>query len=110
VIELAHVRDDATLPLAQTGVELLVELRGDEHADAPGAAIGTYLVPKALDHLGIGTTMIIAAVITLIGAVVSLAWAPETRGLTLGETAALPDVTTSTVRSGRFGSPEMPST
>jgi threonine dehydratase len=34
VIELAHVRDDATLPLAQRGVELLVELRGDEHADA----------------------------------------------------------------------------
>jgi threonine dehydratase len=34
VIELAHVRDDATLPLAQTGVELLVELRGSEHAEA----------------------------------------------------------------------------
>jgi hypothetical protein len=34
VIELAHVRDDATPPLAQTGVELLVELRGNEHADA----------------------------------------------------------------------------
>jgi threonine dehydratase len=34
VVELSHVRDDATLPLAQTGVELLVELRGDEHADA----------------------------------------------------------------------------
>jgi threonine dehydratase len=34
VIELSHVRDDATLPLTQTGVELLVELRGIEHADA----------------------------------------------------------------------------
>jgi threonine dehydratase len=34
VIELSHVRDDARLPLAQTGVELLLELRGDEHADA----------------------------------------------------------------------------
>jgi threonine dehydratase len=33
VIELSHVRDDATLPLAQTGVELLVELRGTAHAD-----------------------------------------------------------------------------
>jgi threonine dehydratase len=33
VIELSHVRDDAGLPLAQTGVELLLELRGDEHAD-----------------------------------------------------------------------------
>ena len=54
-----------------------------------GAAIGTYLVPQALSHIGIGPTMIIAAVITLIGAGVSVAWAPETRGLTLGESAAL---------------------
>ena len=33
VIELSHVRDDPTLPLAETGVELLLELRGDDHAD-----------------------------------------------------------------------------
>ena len=33
--------------------------------------------------------VIIAAVVTLIGAGVSVAWAPETRGLTLGESAAL---------------------
>lgn len=32
VIELSHARDDAHLPLAQTGVELLLELRGEEHA------------------------------------------------------------------------------
>ena len=32
VIELEHVRDDPDLPLAETGVELLVELRDDEHA------------------------------------------------------------------------------
>jgi MFS transporter, putative metabolite transport protein len=54
-----------------------------------GAATGTYLVPEALSHIGIGPTMIIAAVITLIGAGVSVAWAPETRGLTLGQCAAL---------------------
>jgi putative MFS transporter len=54
-----------------------------------GAAIGTYLVPQALSHIGIGPTMITAAVITLVGAGVSVAWAPETRGLTLGESAAL---------------------
>ena len=54
-----------------------------------GAAIGTYLVPQALSHIGVGPTMIIAAVITLVGAGVSVAWAPETRGLTLGESAAL---------------------
>jgi putative MFS transporter len=63
-----------------------------------GAAIGTYLVPEALSHIGIGPTMIIAAVITLIGAGVSVAWAPETRGLTLAESAALVDKTTA--RSG----------
>lgn len=34
VIELAHARGDANLPLAQTGVELLLELRSDGHADA----------------------------------------------------------------------------
>jgi threonine dehydratase len=34
VIDVSHVRDDATLPLAQTGVELLLELRGTAHADA----------------------------------------------------------------------------
>lgn len=31
-----------------------------------GAAIGTFLVPLSLNHLGIGTTMLIAAAITLI--------------------------------------------
>jgi putative MFS transporter len=75
-----------------------------------GAAIGTYLVPKALDHLGIGTTMIVAAVITLVGAAVSVAWAPETRGLTLGECAGLGDAATSTIRSRRFRSPALPPT
>jgi len=70
-----------------------------------GAAIGTYLVPQALTHLGIGTTMIVAAAITLVGAVVSLAWAPETRGRTLGESSALPDTP---VASRRFSTtPQM---
>jgi putative MFS transporter len=73
-----------------------------------GAAIGTYLVPKALTYLGIGPTMIIAAVITLVGAVVSLAWAPETRGMTLAESAALPDAAPSTIRPQRAGLPGLP--
>ncbi|WP_320537177.1 MFS transporter [Pseudarthrobacter sp. IC2-21] len=54
-----------------------------------GAAVGTYLVPVALGTLGIGTTMVIAGVVTLLGLAVSLAWAPETRGKTLGEAAKL---------------------
>jgi putative MFS transporter len=66
-----------------------------------GAAVGTYLVPLALTTLGIGTTMIIAGVVTLIGMVVSMAWAPETRGMTLGEAAALPGKATTTASLGQ---------
>ncbi|MEU9450911.1 MFS transporter [Streptomyces sp. NPDC048277] len=55
-----------------------------------GAAVGTYLVPMALTDWGIGGTMIAAAVINAVGAVVSVFWAPETRGMALHEAAALP--------------------
>ncbi|MFP1624224.1 MFS transporter [Streptomyces sp. 5K101] len=55
-----------------------------------GAAAGTFLLPISLSKLGIGTTMLIGAGITLLGWVVSLAWAEETRGRTLAETSALP--------------------
>ncbi|WP_030179969.1 MFS transporter [Streptomyces sp. NRRL S-813] len=55
-----------------------------------GAAAGTYLLPISLDRLGIGTTMLIGAGITLMGWVVSFLWAEETRGRTLAETSALP--------------------
>ncbi|MEV0703578.1 MFS transporter [Saccharopolyspora sp. NPDC050389] len=54
-----------------------------------GAAVGTYLVPISLSGLGIGPTMIIGAVITLLGALVSVAWAPETRNMTLEQSASL---------------------
>ncbi|MEU1180909.1 MFS transporter [Streptomyces sp. NPDC005820] len=54
-----------------------------------GAAVGTYLVPMALTGWGIGGTMIAAAVINVVGAVVSVVWAPETRGMALHEAAAL---------------------
>ena len=56
-------------------------------------SLGSILSNKlrsALTTLGIGTTMIIAGIVTLIGMGVSMAWAPETRGMTLGEAAALP--------------------
>jgi putative MFS transporter len=56
-----------------------------------GAATGTFLVPLSLNSLGIGTTMLIAAGITLIGAVIAVLWAPETRGMCLTESAALDD-------------------
>lgn len=54
-----------------------------------GAAIGTYLVPVSLTHLGTAWTMIVGAIITFVGAGVSILWAPETRGLTLGECASI---------------------
>lgn len=54
-----------------------------------GAAVGTYLVPVALTGWGIGGTMLAAAAISLIGALVSILWAPETRGLALHESASL---------------------
>ncbi|MFE5707356.1 MFS transporter [Rhodococcus koreensis] len=54
-----------------------------------GAAIGTFLIPLSLIHLGTSTTMLIAAGVTLVGLVVSIIWAPETRGLDLTESAAL---------------------
>ncbi|POX48514.1 MFS transporter [Streptomyces sp. Ru71] len=65
-----------------------------------GAAAGTYLLPISLDRLGIGTTMLIGAGITLVGWLVSVAWAEETRGRTLAETSALPG------RSRRSSAPE----
>lgn len=54
-----------------------------------GAAVGTWLVPISLDSLGIANTMFAAAAVTMLGLVVSLALAPETRSLSLQEAASL---------------------
>lgn len=54
-----------------------------------GAAIGTWLVPISLQNLGIANTMFAAAAVTMVGLVVSLALAPETRSLSLQEAASL---------------------
>jgi hypothetical protein len=51
VIELAHARDDADLPLAQTGVELLLDLRGDDHVDALAERLGAAGYPV---RVGVG--------------------------------------------------------
>ncbi|MCX3059422.1 MFS transporter [Streptomyces beihaiensis] len=55
-----------------------------------GAAVGTFLLPISLTGLGVGTTMLIGAGITLVGWVVSVAWAEETKGRTLAESSGLP--------------------
>ena len=54
-----------------------------------GAAVGTYLAPFSLDALGIGATMLIAAIITFVGFAISLRWAPETVSLGLDQSSAL---------------------
>ncbi|MFF2810381.1 MFS transporter [Streptomyces sp. NPDC058000] len=48
-----------------------------------GSAIGTFLLPVSLGSFGFAPTMIALAVILLIGALVSLLWAPETSGAAL---------------------------
>ena len=48
-----------------------------------GSAIGTGLLPLAIVHYGMPATTAILAVILIIGALVSIAWAPETKALTL---------------------------
>ncbi|OZF07734.1 MFS transporter [Rhodococcus sp. 15-1154-1] len=54
-----------------------------------GAAAGTFLVPVALERYGISATMYAACAITVIGMLVSIGWAPETRGMKLSESSSL---------------------
>lgn len=52
-----------------------------------GAAAGTFILPLTMEGLGVGTTMLLAAGISLIGGIVSQIMAPETKGLLLSETS-----------------------
>lgn len=54
-----------------------------------GAAVGTYLLPYGLEHLGLGPTMLMGAGITAAGLLVCIAWAPETKGRSLTEAAGV---------------------
>ncbi|MFU8927020.1 MFS transporter [Acinetobacter puyangensis] len=54
-----------------------------------GAGIGTFLVPISLETIGIGNTMYVAALVTLVGLIVSIAWAPETKSKDLSQASAL---------------------
>ncbi|WP_223838438.1 MFS transporter [Saccharopolyspora pogona] len=53
-----------------------------------GAAAGTFLVPLAISGLGIDFAMLAGAAITAFGLLVSILWAPETKGRPLSETSA----------------------
>ncbi len=54
-----------------------------------GSAAGTWLVPMSLLHLGINNTMLIAAVVSVVGLIVSVWLAPETKGMSLERAASL---------------------
>lgn len=54
-----------------------------------GAAIGTFLLPIGMQWYGAHTVTLITAAVAGIGLVVSIAWAPETRGLTLTAAATV---------------------
>jgi putative MFS transporter len=51
-----------------------------------GAAVGTFLLPLSLAHLGNRLSMLFGALVLLVGLVVSVAWAPETRHTPLDDT------------------------
>ncbi|MDP4159952.1 MAG: MFS transporter [Bacillota bacterium] len=54
-----------------------------------GAAIGTFALPYLLKSIGVGTTMVIMAVITFVGLIVCVGLAPETKGLTLSQASSI---------------------
>lgn len=54
-----------------------------------GAAMGTYLVPISLNSIGIGNTMLAAFGVSMVGMVVAILMAPETRSLDLQQAASL---------------------
>ncbi|MED1472143.1 MFS transporter [Bacillus salipaludis] len=50
-----------------------------------GSAIGTFLLPISVSSFGMTTSMVVMSIILLIGTVVSIFWAPETKSLGLNE-------------------------
>ncbi|MEV6059960.1 MFS transporter [Nocardia asteroides] len=52
-----------------------------------GAGMGTFLLPWSIAHLGMSTSMVVAAAIAFVGAALSQWLAPETAGRTLAVTS-----------------------
>lgn len=52
-----------------------------------GSAVGTFLLPISITTLGFHATMFALAGVLLLGMIVSIAWAPETKHLTLNQAA-----------------------
>lgn len=53
-----------------------------------GTVVSIYILPSFMRDYGTGPTMIAGAVISAIGWLVSVIWAPETKGLSLSETGS----------------------
>lgn len=54
-----------------------------------GAAIGTFLMPIGMTYWGTNSIILVAAAVCAIGLIVSVLYAPETKGLSLTEAAAV---------------------
>lgn len=54
-----------------------------------GTIISTYCTPLMLENFGIGPTMLVAASLVILGLVLSVLMAPETRGQSLHESSAI---------------------
>lgn len=54
-----------------------------------GSAVGVFLVPLSLEHIGIGGTMTITAALLILAGLVSVRWAPETTQLNLDDASGL---------------------
>ncbi len=50
-----------------------------------GAAVGTFLLPMSIANLGMSYTLLWLTGTLVVGTIVSIAWAPETKALTLSE-------------------------
>jgi putative MFS transporter len=54
-----------------------------------GAASGTFLLPIGVAHIGLGPSVLIGAMISAIGLLVTYLWAPETANLSLTSTSSV---------------------
>ncbi|WP_425928317.1 MFS transporter [Pseudomonas sp. NyZ201] len=57
-----------------------------------GSAVSTFLLPLSVAGIGLSPTMGILAAILAFGALISWAWAPETKALTLSQACDVPSV------------------
>jgi putative MFS transporter len=54
-----------------------------------GSAVGTFLLPLGIARLGFHSTMLALAAVLFVGMIVSIAWAPETKHLTLNQASGV---------------------